>query len=343
LAGAAALTLGAFYVLVPAIAGLDETWGRIQDGSVFWLVAALLLEIFSYGAYVVAVRAVIGAGTPPIGWRDSARITMAGIVASRLFATAGAGGIAVTAWALHRLGMEPRELTKRLSALMVMIYAVFMAALALAGLALWLGLAPGKAPVGLTLVPALAALGVIAAALMLAIASEDLDAAADRITEADGWIRRVGGWVAAAPATLGSGVRNAVRQLGEERIGLAGAIGWWAFDVGVLLACLAAFGDAPSVAAVVCAYFLGQFANTLPVPGGIGAVEGGMVGALIGFGTGAGLAVVAVLAYRFFAFWLPIAPGAIAYAQLLRVEPAAIRQARSSVQRADLGGDETDL
>jgi uncharacterized protein (TIRG00374 family) len=323
LAVGAALTLAAFYVVLPAFAGLDDTWGRIGDGSPFWLIVALTLEVLSYAAYVLAVRSVVGTGSPPIGWADSARITMAGIVASRLFATAGAGGIAVTAWALHRLGMEPRELTRRLSALMVIIYAVFMAALALAGLALWLGLAPGEAPIGLTLIPALVALGVIAIALMLAVVSEDLDAAADRITEAEGWARRIGGWVAAAPATLGSGVRNALRQLRDERIGLTGAICWWGFDVSVLLASLAAFGDAPSVAAVVCAYFIGQFANTLPVPGGIGAVEGGMVGALIGFGTGAGLAVVAVLAYRFFAFWLPIVPGFIAYAQLLRQEPGA--------------------
>jgi uncharacterized membrane protein YbhN (UPF0104 family) len=36
------------------------------------------------------------------------------------------------------------------------------------------------------------------------------------------------------------------------------------------------------------------------------------------FGVPAGLAVVAVLAYRAFAFWLPTIPGAIAYLQLRR-------------------------
>jgi uncharacterized protein (TIRG00374 family) len=100
--------------------------------------------------------------------------------------------------------------------------------------------------------------------------------------------------------------------------GLLGCFGWFAFDIAVLWACISAFGTAPSVPVVVMAYFVGMAANTLPVPGGVGAVEGGMVGALIGFGVSGGLAIVAVLSYRAFASWLPMVPGAIAYVQLLR-------------------------
>jgi uncharacterized membrane protein YbhN (UPF0104 family) len=43
-----------------------------------------------------------------------------------------------------------------------------------------------------------------------------------------------------------------------------------------------------------------------------------MIGAFIGFGVDDGLAVVAVLTYRAFAFWLPTIPGAIAFFQLRR-------------------------
>jgi uncharacterized membrane protein YbhN (UPF0104 family) len=75
---------------------------------------------------------------------------------------------------------------------------------------------------------------------------------------------------------------------------------------------------------IVMAYFVGMLANTLPVPGGIGAVDGGMIAALIGFGVAGGVAVVSVLTYRAFAFWLPVIPGAIAYLQLLR-DPAPRR------------------
>jgi uncharacterized protein (TIRG00374 family) len=66
------------------------------------------------------------------------------------------------------------------------------------------------------------------------------------------------------------------------------------------------------------AYFVGTLANMLPLPGGIGGVEGGMIGAFIAFHVQPDLAVAAVLAYRLYAFWLPTIPGAIAYLQLRR-------------------------
>jgi uncharacterized protein (TIRG00374 family) len=100
--------------------------------------------------------------------------------------------------------------------------------------------------------------------------------------------------------------------------GLLGALLWWAGDVAVLWACFEAFGESPALAIVVMAYFIGMLANTLPLPGGIGGVDGGMVAALVAFGTDPALAVVAVLAYRGFAFWLPIIPGAAAWISLRR-------------------------
>jgi uncharacterized protein (TIRG00374 family) len=86
----------------------------------------------------------------------------------------------------------------------------------------------------------------------------------------------------------------------------------------VLWACFNAFGVAPEPAVLVVAFFVGMLANTLPLPGGIGGVDGGMIGALIAFGVDPGLSVLAVLAYRGFAFWLPIVPGVLAYVGLRR-------------------------
>jgi len=66
------------------------------------------------------------------------------------------------------------------------------------------------------------------------------------------------------------------------------------------------------------AYFLGMLGNLLPLPGGLGGVEGGMIGAFAVFGVEFNLAVLAVLTYRGIAFWLPTLPGALAYLQLRR-------------------------
>jgi uncharacterized protein (TIRG00374 family) len=114
------------------------------------------------------------------------------------------------------------------------------------------------------------------------------------------------------------GVRGALSLVARRRAGVLGALAWWAFDVAVLWACFRAFGSAPPAAVIVMAYFVGMLANTLPVPAGVGAVDGGMIGAFVAFGVPGGIAIVAVLSYRAFAFWLPTVPGAIAYLQLRR-------------------------
>ncbi len=65
-------------------------------------------------------------------------------------------------------------------------------------------------------------------------------------------------------------------------------------------------------------YFVGMLGNLLPLPGGLGGVEGGMIGAFAAFGVDFDLALLAVLSYRAISFWLPTVPGAIAYFQLRR-------------------------
>jgi uncharacterized membrane protein YbhN (UPF0104 family) len=94
-----------------------------------------------------------------------------------------------------------------------------------------------------------------------------------------------------------------------------GAIAYWGFDIATLWACFHAFGSPPPVAVILMAYFLGALANALPVPGGLGGVEAGMIGILLAFGTHASLAI---LSYRLISFWLPTLPGAAAYPQLRR-------------------------
>ena len=107
---------------------------------------------------------------------------------------------------------------------------------------------------------------------------------------------RWGGAAAAGAAAVASGVRGALAMLRRGDPSLLGAVAWWGFDIAVLWACLRAFGEAPTVAVITMAYFAGTLGNLLPLPGGVGGVEGGMIGALIGFGVpGPGRGVGAVL------------------------------------------------
>lgn len=302
----------------PDLSELAEAPRLVAGGDPAWLAAALLFEILSFAGYVALFRSVFVDDEGPVGWRESYAITMAGLVATRVFATAGAGGVALTAWALRRLGVGARRVADRMVAFLVLLYGVYMACLVLFGLGLWAGLLAGPAPWPLTLVPAALGALVIAAGFALTRVPGDLDQRLRERASGAGALRRTlvrGGHV---PAAAGRGTRVAVSLLRRRKPGLAGAPAWWGFDVAVLWATFHAFGEPPALAVLVVAYFIGMLGNLLPLPGGVGGVEGGMIGALIAFGVSGGLAVVAVLGYRLFAFWLPMLPGALAYLQLRR-------------------------
>src|SRR5215210_9234817 len=290
-------------LLAPAFADLPAAWERIRHGDARWLTLALLFEGLSFLGHIVLFSAVSkhgGSGGSRIGLWASTQINLAGHAATRLFASAGAGGIALTAWAMRRSGMERADVASRMVTFLVLLYGVYMGGMVIGGLGLYTGVLPGGGSFAITVVPAIFGAAVIA-----------LVASAQWVAPGEGRIRSV-------MAPVGRGVRDARRLLRTGNAGLVGALMWWGFDIAVLWACFEAFGQAPAVAVITVAYFVGMLANTLPLPGGVGGVDGGMVGALIAFGVEPELALIAVLAYRGFAFWLPIAPGAVAYLGLRR-------------------------
>ena len=318
----AALSLGALYIVLPNLAGLGDTWRRLDKGEPGWLITGLFLEIASFGCYVALFRGVIGheAG---IGWAQSYRITLASLAATRLLAAGGIGGIALTAWALRRDGLSASLVALRMAAMLVLLYTVYMGAVLITGLGLWSGALSGPSPIAFTLIPAIVAGLILVAGLLIGYFGGELRESTQRLRHPSRRER----WRAAlstVPNTLAGGVRGAIAILRERPINGLWAIGWWAFDIAVLWACLHAFsGTTPPVGVIVASYFIGMTANLLPLPGGIGGVEGGMIGSLIAFNVPGGLAIVAVLSYRAFSFWLPTIPGAIAYLSILRQEPAA--------------------
>ncbi len=306
------------YFVLPRVVGLRVTWNRMRQGNVWWLGLAAGLEVCSFAAYVALFRAVFVRGDSRIGWRESYQITLAGLAATRLFAAAGAGGIALTAWAVRRSGMAARTVACRMIAFLALLYGVYMGTLVICGLGLYLGVLAGPAPFAITIVPAIFGAVVIAVFLAISLLPDDTERLVGRWGEVHGWFGRIARWAAAAPATIGTGVRTAIALVRSKDPHLLGAIGWWGFDIAVLWACFHAFGDAPSQAVIVMSYFVGMLGNTLPLPGGIGGVDGGMIGAFTAFGVPVDVTIVSVLAYRAVAFWLPTLPGAVAYLQLRR-------------------------
>lgn len=306
------------YFVLPQISGVRDTLDRVSGGDRAWLFAALVFQVLAMASFVAIFHGVQVPPNSGLTHRDSYLITMASLAATRLFAAAGAGGVALTAWALRRSGMERREVAERMIAFLVLLYGVYMLAMVVCGIGLRTGLFPGNAPFAMTVVPAIVASIGFVVVLPLSLVPDDIERRIGRIAPRRPtlarWLRRI----AAGPASMRGGVRFAIRKALHPDLAMVGVLTWWAFNIAVLWACFHAFGEPPPTAVLVQAFFVGMLGNLLPLPGGIGGVDGGMIGALVAFGVGTGLAVPAVLAYRLFTFWLPTIPGVIAYFQLRR-------------------------
>jgi uncharacterized protein (TIRG00374 family) len=310
--GSTALLILVVYLLIPHLAGLEDTWNRIRNGSPAWLAAAVGLEAVSYLGYAWNMAAVSAADGVVLGVRRSSLITLAATAATRLVAAGGAGGIAVTTWALSKAGHGPKQAAKQVSQHLVATYGVFMAMVIVVGTALAIA---GQDPL-LSAVPAVIAALCVATFLVVIQAPDWMSRHLDTGPK---WRRRL----LAAPQALADGTHFTVELVRRRERGLWGTVVWWVFDIATLWACFWAFGGHPNVPELVMAYLLGMLGNLLPLPGGVGGVEGGMVGACAAFDMNASVALVAVLAYRAISVWLPALPGVLALATLRRAAEGA--------------------
>jgi uncharacterized membrane protein YbhN (UPF0104 family) len=335
----AAIAAAAVVVLAFAAAHVDDLEHlveRVEQGDPAWLALAAGFEALSFGGYVVLTRIVYRPRAPRLDWIPSAELTLAGVVATRVFSAGGAGGIAFTGWVLRRAGMSGRVAARRIAAFMVLLYSLYMGALLLGGLLVLAGVL-----IGVPHVLGIAATVVGAAVTLLALAILRIPADLERRVEAashrSGTVGRIASKLAPVPQVAGNAMRLALSLVREAPTVLVWPAVWWAFDVATLWACFHAFGDAPATGTLVLCYFLGQMGNLLPLPGGVGGAEGGMVGAFAASGVDAGLALVAVVSYQVMSTYLPGVPGLGAYLDLrrrMRVWGAADRPAQPTIARA---------
>ncbi len=325
LAVVAVLVLAAVLTGAPAHAAMHVVH-RLAAADPGWVAAAVGFEVASFAGYVVLSWHVASRTAPLFDLATAYRTTVAGAAATRLLPTAGAGGAALTLWVLRRCGA--REAGRTLMTFLVVLYAVFLLAVATAGTAVALA---GRPAVGAP--PA--ALAVVAMATAVLLGRRAGRPRSPRPTPpaptgpTPTWSAGTGGpgavlgarsqvlsrRASAAGRTLGLGVRDAAEVVRERDPRLLGAVAWWGFDVAVLGAAVHAVGGSLALGTLVLAYFLGQVANTLPVPG---AASSGLAGVLIVLGADPAAAVAAVLTYRAVAVWLPAPAGALALAGLRR-------------------------
>jgi uncharacterized membrane protein YbhN (UPF0104 family) len=292
-------------VLLLSVPGLRAAAERITDARAGWVAAGVGFELVSCAGYVVLFGLVFGM----LSRRLYSRLSLSELAVNSVVSVSGLAGIALGAWVLRSRGVSVERIAKRSVLIFVLTSAVNVAATVLIGVPMWLGLLPGSENALLTLLPAAAAAAVIAGTIALA-----------------GWARRGAarrirsrgrGYVALV--ALSGGVFDALRLIRARDWRLLGAVAYWLFDVAALYACLLAYGPAPSFWAVAMAYLVGMLANSLPIPAGLVAVEGGLFGMLLAFGVRPGsLVLAAVVTYRAISLWIPALIGSAAFLSLRR-------------------------
>ncbi len=306
---AALAVLVAIVLLAP---GLGEVRDRLAGADPAWLALGTLLEGLSFASYVVMFGPIFCTG---LGWRRSWQIGGAELAMGSLVPASGAGGLALGAWVLHRGGMPGQRIARRSVAFFLIKSGVNFVAVAVLGTVMALGIVGPDLSLWLTAVPAMAAtLAIVAVAAIPHLGP-------GRAPGPDASRLRHG--VSAARRALIDGTTEAgqILRSGDRRV-LAGSFGYWAFDNAVLWATFHAFGLSPPLTVVLMGYLIGQLGGLLPIPGGIGGIDGGLIGTLIVYGTGAAGTAAAVLAYRVILFWLPLVVGGIAFASLRRDMPS---------------------
>jgi uncharacterized membrane protein YbhN (UPF0104 family) len=292
-------------VVVAWLPGLASVRDKLAGAQPGWLAVAAVLEVASCAGYVLAFRAVF---CRRMSWRTSAEIGLSELAANSVLSVGGAGGLALGAWILRRGGLSTATIARRTVAFFLLTSLANVGFLIIGGIGLGTGILHGADNPALGLIPA--AIGALGIALALAAGS-----LAGTLAR-----RSRGERLSKIAHTLAAGVQEAIRLLRSGDIGLLlGSAGYMLFDVAMLGVCFAAFdNDVPPAGVLLVAYIIGQLGGLIPLPGGIGGVDGGLIGTLVLYGVEPADAAAAVLAYRALVLTIPAALGLPALAILRR-------------------------
>lgn len=282
--------------------GLGELRDRIGDAAVGWLLVAIALEALSGLSYVLMLKPIFLSGR---GWWTAQRLGWSELAMGSIVPSSGVAGLALGAWIFNRVGADPRVIARRSIAFYIIKGSVNFIAVAVLGILMFIGFGPDLSP-WLTLFPAVLAIALIALVVQMPRIGPGKPPADDA-----GRLKMI---VSTGRRTLIAASREAGEILRRKQPAVyLGAFGYWFFDNAVLWATFQAFGADPSIWVILMGYLIGQLGGLIPVPGGIGGVDGGLIGCFVLYGIPAGPAVIAVLAYRVILFWLPLLIGAVAF------------------------------
>jgi uncharacterized membrane protein YbhN (UPF0104 family) len=291
------LLLLAIGLAVPDLRGVLARAARAAPG---WLVLAVALELASCVGYVVLLRLVLNrAPRREVRWLAWAEMAFGAVVP-----VGGAGGLAVGAWAMRAWGISWSRIANRSAVIFLLTSALNASVLAMAGIGIVVGLGVPGTGLAYAVAPVGVAVAGLGSFLLLPSVARRL-ARAGQTGRFAAIIQRAGTWVSDT---------EAVAFKPDWR--LLGAAGYLLFDIAVLWACLRAVGATPPLLAIVAGYQVGYLANLVPIPGGVGVLEGGLLAALLLYGLPAAPTAAAIILYHAIALWIPVLGGTLGFARL---------------------------
>jgi uncharacterized membrane protein YbhN (UPF0104 family) len=293
---AAGATVGVVLELA-SDAGWADVMRLVDAGHSWgWLAVCLVGEVIAYGGYALTVRAVARVDDGNIlKLRASITEVIAGF--GVFAATRTSGGFAVDYWAFREAGADRRQALRRVLALGFLECAMLSVGALVASVLLFFGL-DGHASEGWTL-PSLIVVPVFALALWLTSPRR-----AERLSRPlSGRLRLLFADSVAGAATA----RHLVTSPSEHGLGVLGNALYWVGDILCLWAALSLANAHLPVAALVLGYSAGYVLTRRALPaGGAGVVEIALTLSLVSLGLNFASALLGVVVYRLFNFWLPI-------------------------------------
>jgi uncharacterized membrane protein YbhN (UPF0104 family) len=291
------VSLGVLLALVLAVPSFGSVRRALSGIDPQWVVAAIALEIGSCASFVVVFHAFFD--QVPRG--VARRIAWIEMGSGALLPGGGLTSYLLGGLLLNQAGMDRRHIVVRSGGVFWLTSAVNALALGLGATLLLAHVGHGGDDIARPLLPLL-----IATPLTLFIAFLPT-LARGRLHHANAWP-----WLSA----LVDGVSEARQAARRPTWRLGGAIGYLGFDMAVLLCIFRGLGYDANCGTLIVGYLIGYCATVIPVPAGIGALEGGLAGALMLYGAPPAQTVAAVLIYHAIALWIPSLGGLGAYTAL---------------------------
>ncbi len=287
---------------------VPKIWADVEAGDPKLVALAVPFEILSVAGYVLLFWAVYGAAarmlsqgsdTParPLSLKESMQLTTSRLALGDTLPGGGATGFAVQFWALARAGFNAAQISRTTTAFLILSNTVMTVMIMLLGVFIGAGLVGGDLHPALTWIPAAIAAAVVIVILLFARKGKTfVPPDEDTQEKLTGRFARTRTLIREIGDRLPPGAYDAVRTI-RRPAAITGMLANPGFDFVAFYLGVASVTEPIALPVMLMAYFIGQVGSLVPLPGGIGGVQGLAIAVLVAGGMEVHSATAGVLVW----------------------------------------------